>query len=81
MQCFKVGSLLRNGKGRVQSLYSDVTGQIIGCHGSDLQVELFYFCTDDETHTRHKKRLKKEKKKYVSYILLLNCTIVPVLLL
>lgn len=65
LQCNKVGSLLRAGKGRVVSLFNDSTRQIIGCHGTDSQIELFYFCSDDEANIRLKKRLKKERKKSI----------------
>lgn len=64
LQCFKVGSLLRSGKGRVVSLFSDITGQIIACHGIDMQIELFYFCTDEETNVRYRSRRKKERRRY-----------------
>lgn len=63
LQCHKSGSLLRSGKGRVMSLFSDTTGQIVGCHGSDKQIELFWFCSDEEAQSRLKKRMKKERKK------------------
>ncbi|CAH0548156.1 unnamed protein product [Brassicogethes aeneus] len=63
LQCLKAGSLLRAGRGRVVTLFNDISGQIIGCHGTDQQIELFYFCSEDEAQTRLKKRLKKEKKK------------------
>ncbi|KAJ3662774.1 hypothetical protein Zmor_007103 [Zophobas morio] len=63
LQCHKIGSLLRAGKGRVVSMFSDASGQVIGCHGTDMQLEVFYFCTDDEAQVRLKKRLKKERKK------------------
>ncbi|XP_050315636.1 WD repeat-containing protein 3 [Anthonomus grandis grandis] len=63
LQCLKIGSLLRPGKGRVVTLTSDANCQIIGVHGTDQQIELFYFCSEDEAQNRLKKRLKKEKKK------------------
>ncbi|XP_044270413.1 WD repeat-containing protein 3 [Tribolium madens] len=62
LQCHKIGSLLRAGKGRVVSMFCDGSGQVIGCHGTDTQLELFYFCSDDEAQVRLKKRLKKERK-------------------
>lgn len=58
-----IGSLLRTGKGRVVSLCKDISGQVLACHGTDTQVEMFYFCSDDEARIRLKKRLKKEGKK------------------
>lgn len=63
LQSFKAGSLLRSGRGRVMSMFSDVTGQVIGCHGTDMQIELFLFLSDDDAKIRLKKRLKKERKK------------------
>jgi hypothetical protein len=49
-------------------MFSDGSGQVVGCHGTDNQLELFYFCTDDEAQVRLKKRLRKErKKKYYIY--------------
>ncbi|XP_076263220.1 WD repeat-containing protein 3 [Rhynchophorus ferrugineus] len=63
LQCLKTGTLLRGGQGRVVSLVADATGQVLACHGTDKQIELFYFCTEDEARTRLNKRIKKEKKK------------------
>lgn len=63
IRCIKAGSLLRAGRGRVSSMYIDPTGQILACHGTDHQMELFQFCSEKETNTRLKKRLKKERKK------------------
>ncbi|CAG9763288.1 unnamed protein product [Ceutorhynchus assimilis] len=63
LQCLKAGTLLRAGRGRVVSLTNDSSGQVVCCHGTDQQIELFYFCTDDEAQVRLKKRLKKERKK------------------
>ncbi|KAF5297376.1 hypothetical protein FQR65_LT01306 [Abscondita terminalis] len=63
LQCHKACSLLRAGRGRVISMASDVSSQIVGCQGTDNQIELFYFCTDDEAKLRLKKRLRKERKK------------------
>lgn len=54
---------MRAGKGRVISMYSDPNGHIVGCHGADTQLELFYFCSDEEIQTRLKKRLKKQRNK------------------
>lgn len=45
------------------SLCADSSGQVVACHGTDAQIELFHFCSDDEAKTRLKKRLKKERKK------------------
>lgn len=58
---------MRTGKGRVVYMTSDPSGQVLGCHGTDQQVELFLFCSDDEAKIRHKKRLKK-LNKYVKLL-------------
>ncbi|KAK5640142.1 hypothetical protein RI129_010953 [Pyrocoelia pectoralis] len=62
-QCHKACSLLRAGRGRVTAMVTDASTQILGCQGTDTQIELFYFCSDDEAKLRFKKRLRKEKKK------------------
>lgn len=49
------------------SLTRDVSGQIIGCHGTDKMIEVFYFCSDDEAQVRLKKRVKKEQKNLQKY--------------
>ncbi|XP_057671802.1 WD repeat-containing protein 3 [Diorhabda carinulata] len=63
LQCHKAGTLLRGGRGRVISMYSDVSGHILGCHGTDKKIELFQFVYEEDAKLRLKKRLKKEKKK------------------
>ncbi|XP_066151518.1 WD repeat-containing protein 3 [Euwallacea fornicatus] len=63
LQCLKAGSLLRTSKGRTISLTNDSSGQVVGCHGTDKQIELFYFCSESEAQVRFKKRVKKEQKK------------------
>lgn len=57
------GAILRSGKGRIVSLVSDSTGQIIACHGWENAIELFYLCEDEEAEKRLKKRRKKERRK------------------
>lgn len=59
LKCNLVGTIQRAGRGRTVNLISDVTGQVIGCHGTDDMIELFYFCTNEEAMTRLAKRLKK----------------------
>ncbi|KAL3284711.1 hypothetical protein HHI36_018859 [Cryptolaemus montrouzieri] len=63
LQCHKVGTLLRSGRGRVVSMCGESSGQLLGCHGTDGLIELFHFLPDDEAQTRLKKRLKKQRKK------------------
>lgn len=48
-------------------MHSDESGQILACHGTDMQIEIFYFCTDSEAQSRLKKRIKKEKKRYTDF--------------
>lgn len=63
LQCRKVGSILRSGRGRVTSLTTDTTGHVIGCHGTDGQVELFRLCSDQDAAAHLRKRQRKERKK------------------
>lgn len=63
LQCRKAGSVLRVGRGRVVSLTSDPTGHVIACHGTGNTVELFHFCSDEDSMDRLKKRQRKERKK------------------
>lgn len=53
------GTIQRIGKGRTVNLLTDSTAQVLACHGTDDTIELFYFCTHDETMRRLDKRLKK----------------------
>lgn len=59
IQCNLVGSIQRTGKGRTVNLISDLTGKILACHGTDDTIELFTFCSEEETMARLTKRLKK----------------------
>lgn len=59
LKCKLVGSIQRAGRGRTVNLVADPTGRVIGCHGTDDMIELFYFCTEEEATTRLAKRLKK----------------------
>ncbi|GLH05971.1 Lissencephaly-1 homolog [Gryllus bimaculatus] len=61
--CKKVGSMLRNGRGRVLGLVSDESGHILACHGSDWNVELFVVHPEAVAKEKWKKRIKKLKKK------------------
>lgn len=63
MRCEKVGSILRAGRGRVVSLEIDSTCKVIGCHGVDNSIELFYLLSEDKVKNNFANRLKKEKKK------------------
>lgn len=62
LKCNFSGVIQRLGRGRTMNLVTDSTGSIIGCHGTDTTIELFYFCTAEEGDARLKKRLKKLSK-------------------
>jgi len=47
----------------VTSLTTDTTGRVVGCHGTDGQIELFCFCSDEDAKTHLRKRQRKERKK------------------
>ncbi|XP_049287389.1 WD repeat-containing protein 3 [Anopheles funestus] len=58
-RCTAAGSIQRAGHGRTINLVADVNGQVLGCHGTDRKIELFYFCSEDESVKKLAKRLKK----------------------
>lgn len=62
IHCNYIGMIQRIGKGRTMNLFSDPTGTIIGCNGTNNMVELFYFCNEAEVQARFAKRLKKSSK-------------------
>lgn len=62
----KVGSILRDGKGRVISMTVDNSGRVLTLHGNDPLVESFLFLNKDEAAAKAKKRLAKERKKALS---------------
>lgn len=59
IRCTLVGSIQRIGKGRTVNLLADPTGKVLGCHGIDDTIELFYFCDEEESMQRLAKRMKK----------------------
>ena len=58
-RCNFVGTLQRSGKGRCVNLVGEINGQLLACSGTDDEIELFYFCTAEESLKRLTKRLKK----------------------
>uniref|UniRef100_A0A182M2S4 Small-subunit processome Utp12 domain-containing protein n=1 Tax=Anopheles culicifacies TaxID=139723 RepID=A0A182M2S4_9DIPT len=58
-RCTAAGSIQRAGHGRTINLVSDANGQVFGCHGTDRKIELFYFCSQEESVKKLTKRLKK----------------------
>ena len=58
-KCNFVGSIQRSGKGRTVNLLSDKEGRVLACGGTDDAIEIFYFCSEDESIARLSKRLKK----------------------
>lgn len=61
LKCIKAGSLLRAGRGRVVSMSIDTTGQILCCHGTDNQIEIFHFLSDEQANKRRRKKNKEAK--------------------
>lgn len=63
-KCNFVGSIQRSGKGRTVNLISDGgQGQVLACSGTDDEIELFYFCSSDESIQRLVNRLKQGSTK------------------
>ncbi|EAT44252.1 AAEL004364-PA [Aedes aegypti] len=58
-RCTQIGNIQRSGFGRTINLVVENNGQILGCHGTDKKIELFYFYSVDEALVRLTKRLKK----------------------
>lgn len=58
-KCNFVGNIQRSGKGRTVNLLSDKEGRVLACGGTDDEIELFYFCSPEESMQRLTKRLKK----------------------
>ncbi|XP_055609495.1 WD repeat-containing protein 3-like [Uranotaenia lowii] len=58
-RCTQIGNIQRAGTGRTMNLVVEGNGQILGCHGTDKNIELFYFFNEDEALARLTKRLKK----------------------
>lgn len=59
VKCNFAGSITRSGKGRTVNLTTDSTGKVMACHGLDNNIELFYFCNQEEAMQRLAKRLRK----------------------
>uniref|UniRef100_A0A182PR80 Small-subunit processome Utp12 domain-containing protein n=1 Tax=Anopheles epiroticus TaxID=199890 RepID=A0A182PR80_9DIPT len=58
-RCTAAGSIQRAGHGRTINLVADGNGQVLGCHGTDRKIELFYFCSQEESMKKLTKRMKK----------------------
>lgn len=67
-KCNFVGSIQRCGKGRTVNLVTDREKQVLACSGTDDEIEIFYFCTPDESVERLAKRMKKLKVKNTSKV-------------
>uniref|UniRef100_A0A1B6DL56 Small-subunit processome Utp12 domain-containing protein n=1 Tax=Clastoptera arizonana TaxID=38151 RepID=A0A1B6DL56_9HEMI len=61
--CTKVGSILRNSHGRVVSMVTDNSRQILAVHSNSNNVELFQFLSRNESDLKFKKRLRKARNK------------------
>jgi U3 small nucleolar RNA-associated protein 12 len=66
LKCNFVGSIQRSGKGRTVNLLTDKDTRVLACNGTDDEIELFYFCSADESMERLTKRLKKLSVKKIS---------------
>ncbi|XP_011505302.1 PREDICTED: WD repeat-containing protein 3 [Ceratosolen solmsi marchali] len=66
LRCTKIGNIVRVGKGRLNKLTADFTGQVIGCYGNDNTVELFHFLSEDQVKNKKSKRINKLKKNAAS---------------
>uniref|UniRef100_A0A182JRG0 Small-subunit processome Utp12 domain-containing protein n=1 Tax=Anopheles christyi TaxID=43041 RepID=A0A182JRG0_9DIPT len=65
-RCTPAGSIQRAGHGRTINLVTDSNGQVLGCHGTDKKIELFYFCSQEESMNKLTKRMKKLNTSKVS---------------
>lgn len=68
LKCNFVGSIQRSGKGRTVNLISEKEGKVLACTGTDDEIELFYFCSSDESIQRLAKRLKQVSIKNTSEV-------------
>jgi len=59
----KIGTILRNGEGRLLNIDVDQNGRVLACHGEDKMIEMFLVCTPDEVKKRLAKKARKENKR------------------
>ena len=59
----KVGSIVREGKGRVVTMTIDNSRRLLIVHGIDSMIESFLFLPEEEAKVKAKKRTNKENKK------------------
>jgi len=59
----KIGTILRNGEGRLLNIAVDQNGRVLACHGTDNSVEVFLVCTPEEVKKRLAKKARKENKR------------------
>lgn len=64
LKCYKIGTILRQGRDRVASLATDTSKAILACHGMDSAIELFKFHDKEEIKKIFSKRLRKHKQKH-----------------
>ncbi|XP_043225824.1 WD repeat-containing protein 3-like isoform X1 [Amphibalanus amphitrite] len=63
LECVRLGSIVRQGKGRVSRMVIDRHCRLVGFHGNDNTLELFFLNTEDDIARRRQKRIKKEQKR------------------
>ena len=58
-----MGSIVRQGKGRVSRMVTDSQCRLVCFHGNDHTLELVFLNTEEEVARRQRKRIKKEQKR------------------
>lgn len=63
--------MLRAGRGRVNSMVSDASGEILAVHGLENTLEIFQFLSELQAKEKLKKRLRKERNKAMKFVFVL----------
>ncbi|XP_062906768.1 WD repeat-containing protein 3 [Mobula hypostoma] len=63
LSCQKIGSVFRAGRNRVVSLATDLSQEVIICHGTDSVLEVFKILSEEEVNKKIEKKQRKAKKK------------------
>ena len=63
LTCTKMGSIKRQGRGRVSNLLIYPKGLYLGCHGNDNHLELYKINSDEQATKMLAKRQKKARKR------------------
>ncbi|CAL1531432.1 unnamed protein product [Lymnaea stagnalis] len=65
LTCKKLGSVMRQGRSRLVTLYKDPQEQFIFCHGTDKNLEVFELPSGEDLNKLKAKRIKKLRKKHL----------------